>query len=292
MLESVVRWLVSLPALMGLLVFGFGVYFAFRRHKKGVLKIKMPLVGELSTETLSVALIAMALPFLVIAQNVFVKDRELAASEERARQATSFLTYARLVKPEERGPLLAAIAKVMRTEITQVGASSGAKSIEARGHIESMARLMLDVEPGNGHGLYFLGESHRIGGAKDGRIRFRGLFRQFVSVACERSKESFTNRSGAEMCYRYGDGFCAERVAWVLHLLANDYLQDALTEDDAARKKAKLQTAFSDATQVMRIWGQPFAETSARNIATTSVVEKAKAGLGGLVPDPKPPCAQ
>ena len=290
-MENVVTWVLSLPAVMGIVVFALGCYFAFRRHKKGVLKVKLPLVGELSTETLGVAFVVMAVPFLLVAHHVYVKNRELAAAEQSARQASSLVTYARLMSPEERAPLFVSIAKVMRHETRQIGSSSGAESLAALDRMEAAAKLLLSVEPENGHGVYFLGEAFRLRQSSDSQVRFRGAFRQYVSSACSRSSESFKNRSDANACYGSGSGYCAERIAWALHLLANDYYRDAMRESDVAAKASKLRTALEDAEGALQVWGKSFAQSSSSNLATDVVRDRARAGLQAHVAI-RSPCSQ
>ena len=65
MARTVLEWMSTLPAVLALLAFLCGLWFAFRRHRKGVVKIKLPLIGEISSETLSVSLIVLSLPFLI-----------------------------------------------------------------------------------------------------------------------------------------------------------------------------------------------------------------------------------
>ena len=279
-MSNAVLWFGSLPAIMGVAVFLLGCYFAFRRHKKGVLKVKLPVVGELSTETLCVAFIVLAFPFLLIAHHVYVKDRELTAAEQSARQATSLITYARLMPFEDRAPLFKSIAKAMRQEIAAIGRSSGAESIAALDRVEAAAKLLLMIDPENGHGTYFLGEAFRLRQASDSEVRFHGQFRRYVSLACKKSKQSFTTRTSANVCYDSGDGYCAERIAWVLHLLANSHYQDALRSTDASSRQSSLQTAARDADAVFQVWGQPFVHTSkSQQLTTTLVRDRAMAEL-------------
>ena len=278
-MSNAVLWFGSLPAIMGVAVFVLGCYFAFRRHKKGGLKLKLPVIGELSTETLSVAFIALAFPFLLTAHNVYVKERELAAAEEAARQAaeaarqaTSLITYATAMPGKDRVPLFKSIASSMRREVATIGPSSGAKSIAALDRMEAAANLLLAIDPENGHGIYFLGEAFRLRRASDSEVRFHGQFRKYVSVACRKSKRSFTNKTNADACYDSGDGYCAERIAWVLHLLANSYYRDALASTNAGNRQVALQTALRDADAVLQIWGKPFVHPAKSEQVSTAVI--------------------
>lgn len=286
-MSNAVLWFGSLPAFMGVAVFVLGCYFAFRRHKKGVLKIKLPVIGELSTETLSLAFIVLAFPFLLTAHHVYVKERELVAAEEAARraaeaarQATSLITYATAMPVGDRGPLFKSIAGSMRREVSTIGPSSGAESNAALARMEAAANLLLAIDPENGHAIYFLGEAFRLRRASDSEVRFQGQFRKYVSIACKKSKRSFTNKTNANACYDSGDGYCAERIAWVLHLLANSYYRDALASKDAGSRQSALQTALRDADAVFQVWGQPFVHAATSDQLTTTLVrDRAKAEL-------------
>jgi hypothetical protein len=93
-----------------------------------------------------------------------------------------------------------------------------------------------------------------------------------------------TDGSDAEQGYRTGLGFCSERIAWIHHLLANDFLCDAMSEPNSANKIAKLRTAVSDAEAALKIRkGAPFDQTSATNLATDVVRDSARAELQKFV---------
>jgi hypothetical protein len=265
---------------MAILVFLCGLWFAFRRQRKGVLKLKLPLIGEISSDTLSVTLILLSVPLLILAHQITVRDRELAAADKSSSEKANFQKLLETVSAQDRGPLFVTMAKQMRNDLAKAGPSANAAvAAAALDRIEATAAQILNVESDNGHGLYFQGEIFRI---KGDAVRFRGQFRRFLSVAAVKSPPSFTNHSDAEACYADPAGFCAERIAWVSHLLANDYLRDALSENDPGQKKSNLRAALDDARKAIEVRGKPFEQTSKANIATDVVIDQAEAELAGM----------
>jgi hypothetical protein len=280
-LESSVFWLGSLPALMGVALFLVGVVLVFRRQKKSNLTIKLPGGGEISAGTLSVALLCLALLFLFFAHQFYVKQRELENAERQVAGFRVFIDLAKSMPEKQRDALFVAVANDLRNQLRQVGPPLDApNSVAALERVDKLARFLLEIDPNNGHGLYFEGEALRIRGPAY-RDKFREHFNQFVSVAEKVSPGSFTDHSTAEQAYATGAGFSAERIAWVLHLLANDFLNDALAEADPRDRAEKLRTAREKAERALQIRGS-FDQTSASNRATNVVRDLATAELGKL----------
>jgi hypothetical protein len=95
-----------------------------------------------------------------------------------------------------------------------------------------LALLILSVRPNNGHGLYFAAEAHRdmhdLGSAV-------GRLQNYIALA---DREVNASVGDAEACYARANGFCAERTGWVLHLLANHFVNDAQTLEADERQQA------------------------------------------------------
>ncbi|HVS52892.1 MAG TPA: hypothetical protein VHD62_11110 [Opitutaceae bacterium] len=281
LLESSLFWFSSLPALMGVALFFVGLVLVFRRQKKSNLTIKLPGGGEVSAGALSTALLCLALLFLGVAHQFFLKQRELENAERQAAGFRVFIDLAKSMPEKQRDALFVAVANDLRNELRKVGPPlDAAVSVEALDRIDKLARFLLEIDPNNGHGLYFEGEVLRIRGPAY-RDKFREHFNQFVSVAERFSPDSFHDHSTAEQGYATGAGFSAERIAWVLHLLANDFLNDALAEPERGSRAAKLRTARDKAERALQI-RPSFDQTSAANRATTVVRDEARAELQKL----------
>jgi tetratricopeptide (TPR) repeat protein len=100
-----------------------------------------------------------------------------------------------------------------------------------------MALPMLEVNPDNGHALYYAGEVYREFGNRE---QMRGLFQKFIAAAVE-NPDAKTGAAAA--CYQRPGGFCQERLGWIYHLMASDYLTSSRTLNGAEKVEA-LRTAF------------------------------------------------
>ena len=92
-----------------------------------------------------------------------------------------------------------------------------------------IADAMLAADPDNGHGLYFAGEAYRVTGD---RTDMRGAFQHYFAAA-DHDPDARTGDAAA--CSARPRGFCAERSAWIGHLMANDYFAEAKGEDGSMK---------------------------------------------------------
>jgi hypothetical protein len=124
---------------------------------------------------------------------------------------------------------------------------------------------ILRLDPQNGHGLYYSGEVQRVthpslftsksrvipeklatyNGTLDA---YENDFFRYIeiekTVLDKTSKEDFSYQA----CYSHTSGYCAQRTAWINHLLANDLYQQAMFSSDLAIKRDRLQRALKYAT--------------------------------------------
>lgn len=113
------------------------------------------------------------------------------------------------------------------------------KNADARDHqiVLDMAQMLLQVERGNGHALYYAGEANAKLGNTGETIR---MLQHYLSNA----KDQADAKTGeAKACYERANGFCAERTGWVAHILADINLTQALELPDGERA-VKLAQAF------------------------------------------------
>jgi hypothetical protein len=101
---------------------------------------------------------------------------------------------------------------------------------------------LLEDDQDNGHGLYFSGEAWRAKAKQDptradfSRERVREHF--FRYLASEPGLALIERDGDGAACYLREKGYCAERTAWINHLMAIDYYQQA---QDTIDKKIKIQ---------------------------------------------------
>jgi hypothetical protein len=110
---------------------------------------------------------------------------------------------------------------------------------ESKDHqiVLDMAQMLLEVERGNGHALYYAGEAYAKLGNMGETIR---MLQHYLANA---ASQPDAKTGEANVCYERANGFCAERVGWVAHILADIYLTEALGLPDGERP-AKLTQAF------------------------------------------------
>ena len=114
--------------------------------------------------------------------------------------------------------------------------------------VYGLAGVLLKNNQDNGHGLYFSGEVWRVKAKQDPpRADFyRGRMRKhfFRYLAIEPSL-SLSERDGdAAACYRRDKGYCAERTAWINHLMAIDYYQQGRDATDIDIKIKRFQRSL------------------------------------------------
>jgi len=90
---------------------------------------------------------------------------------------------------------------------------------------------MLEVRPTNGHALYYAGEAARFLGDT------QAMFNQFQNYIAASDQEAMARDGDAAACYARPNGYRAERLGWIAHLMANAYLDRADAADDGARLK-------------------------------------------------------
>jgi len=109
-----------------------------------------------------------------------------------------------------------------------------------------LTRIISVIDPDNGHALYFAGEAHR---SLHERTDMRWAFLDYLAAA-DRNSDAWNGE--AEKCYDRPGGFCAERTAWIDHLMANDYYYEAFDRPKQNRADA-LVTAYRYEHHVLEI---------------------------------------
>ncbi len=101
-----------------------------------------------------------------------------------------------------------------------------------------MSLMLLAVDRENGHALYYAGEAHAKLGNRGQMIR---MFQHYIAAAEDQPDAKI---GSATACYSRPHGFCAERLGWVSHLLADVYLSEAAALSDAEKPK-RLSDAYA-----------------------------------------------
>ncbi len=100
--------------------------------------------------------------------------------------------------------------------------------------------ILRAFRPANGHALYFGGEAYR--GLED-YGEMLSAFRSYLYNADKNPVEAY--EGDADQCYARPSGYCAERTAWIEHLLGNYFFVRAQRLRGSAKIVA-LQQAVTD----------------------------------------------
>jgi hypothetical protein len=184
------------------------------------------------------------------------------------------------------------------SELSQVGT----------GNFEGAERDIKDIlklDPGKGHGLYYAGEIQRVSAPqslftpkscviadklaknREPFDHYENAFLRYLdiekTVQDVESKEDFASES----CYRHSSGYCAQRTAWINHLLANDLYEEAILSADRLTKKDMLLRAIKYADAAKKYHdenGNPGFFQCTSTVVLISKIKEAQANLDKTEP--------
>lgn len=136
--------------------------------------------------------------------------------------------------------------------------AQGRERLNAQGEVDFTSALALveeirEIDPENGNGWYFAGEIRRASspalfdstgcfrgwqaGAAHGLHPFQQDFFRYIEIARKNGSLTQSTDWNSTACYETGTGFCAQRTAWIYHLLANDHYRAAQAQTGDARRQ-------------------------------------------------------
>jgi TIR domain len=133
---------------------------------------------------------------------------------------------------------------------------------------EAIAVSLGHLDRENGHALYYQGEIARVqAGAHFTPVScpkpipnkepqsldvYRKEFYRYIEV--ERTLPARETGGGFDwaVCYKRIKGYCIQRTAWINHLIANDYYQEALATSDRDNRLGKLRDARQHAELALK----------------------------------------
>jgi hypothetical protein len=129
---------------------------------------------------------------------------------------------------EEKSKTMLAFARVLRQEY-------GRRQYD---RIYQATELLGQIYHDNGHLAYYQGEIWRV---RKNSLEMRKSFLRYLELE---SNQPTQDRSGdGEVCYNIRpEGFCGERTAWVCHLMAGEYYDEA-HHANGIEKKTYLEQA-------------------------------------------------
>jgi hypothetical protein len=162
--------------------------------------------------------------------------------------APRFLEKARAAPAEQKDRLVPVAAHLLWDEFQKVTRLVRHERRDFResdyAAVEQICAFITTLDsPDNGYVLYYRGEVYWE--LKD-RPSMRLYFNKYLTVA--------KNEGEADDCYATRRGYCRERTAWILSLLANDYYNQALDMTDPGARTSDLRTAHGCAAEVLKRW--------------------------------------
>jgi hypothetical protein len=154
---------------------------------------------------------------------------------------------------------------------------------------EELVDVLKALDPQNGHAWYFAGEIKRVRNSPRFTLKscFKGWpngelgsfeayqqdFYRYREIAITLPALETGGDPGSEVCYSRAKGYCAQRMTWVYHLLANDFYLHALALT-ARNRIAALNRAKEFAGEARKYRRPEGGEGFDQCIDTTTLVEK------------------
>lgn len=202
-----------------------GIYFLINRYSAGKIQIEFGRFGKINTTQTGLALIFLSLFLFVLSQHSYIQMRRI--EDLRTTLDKVIITTARNLRQEFH-----AIVDIQRPPVVS----------SAFSRVNLFIGVLQQIDPMNGHALYYAGEVKRAEGMKKEAQQdfYRYIEAQDALPNSERSKDT-----GAEICYATPKGFCRQRSGWIHHLLANDFYSDALSEKNPATQEFLFERALT-----------------------------------------------
>ncbi|MBE7466489.1 MAG: serine/threonine protein kinase [Planctomycetes bacterium] len=156
---------------------------------------------------------------------------------------------------------------------------------EAETTIEALRAL----DENNGHVWYYKGEIKRISnpdrftskssrkassGPFEGLHEYQQDFLRYLEIASSLPESETGGAMGSEICYERPKGFCVQRTAWIHHLLAIDFYEEAMASVEPSDRAAKLTRATAHAKEARRYRRPEGGEGFDQGIDTTALQMK------------------
>jgi len=106
---------------------------------------------------------------------------------------------------------------------------------------EELIRLLFQLDPENGHAIYYQGEVNRY----EGRCsRSKDQFMRYLDVLDALPASERNGDISQSICYARARGYCRQRTGWIQYLLAHQLYSEALQETSVLVRKEKLKEAL------------------------------------------------
>jgi hypothetical protein len=145
------------------------------------------------------------------------------------------------------------------------------------GDLRSIYNFLLGVDPNDGSALYYKGEVQRL-------LRRRSLMRENFNLYLTHASAPGVTEPGLRAL-----GYFDERTAWINHLLANDFLCEALQAASDPVGQRVLFQRVEDKVKQVRAYRRQGLDAGETTLSTASLERVTKEGLDTT---PRPKCPE
>jgi hypothetical protein len=219
---------------------------------------RLPLVGYLCKDNLGMAYVStgiVALGFFV--SNVFLAQKINAANIEKYKLLTE------------------AADELRRSVSTKTQFDE-----KERAQIDFLIRFIQRIDPKNGHGFYFAGTLSRINQkkAESWPHFFRYLEMQRALPESERGGDT-----GSEICYERARGFCPQRIAFVRHMLANDFYDEGKAAAANEKRREFYTRAFCQTELLLKSYPGGFVQFTPTSVIRSETLDDLRRLTGNAI---------
>lgn len=236
-----------------------GCYIAFLRKCDEKTSIKMPLIGYLCKENIGMAFVSTG----IVALGFFVSNVFLA---EKINDLKT-----------EKNKLLIDAAEDLRRAVS----AKTEFDAKERAQLEFLIQFIQRIDPKNGHAFYFAGTLRRDEKPKKDSWPYLFRYLELQRVVSDGERNGDT---GSEICYERARGFCPQRIAWVRHMLANDFYEEGKTANSESQRKEFYTRAYCQSEQLLKLYPGGFAQFTPTSVIVTETLSELKKGAGGAEP--------
>jgi hypothetical protein len=233
-----------------------GFYIAFLRKCDEKTSIKLPLIGYLCKENIGMAFVSTG----IVALGFFVSNVFLAEKINDLNTA--------------RNKLLVDAAEELRRSVS----TRTQLDEKERAQIDFLIKFIQRIDPKNGHAFYFAGTLSRFERPKKESWShfFRYIELQRILPESERGGDT-----GSEICYERARGFCPQRIAFVRHMLANDFYDEGKAAISEAQRKDFYTRAYCQSELLMKIYPGGFSQFTPTSVIRSETSVELKKDSGG-----------
>ncbi len=263
-MDTFFKLLLLIGIILGFVCIIGGLYLLFKRGWQSKTEVKIKFFGTLKTTETGLALIFFGLVLFTFSSSGFMqlRDKQRIVSQSNISDSVlSLLLTPSLMKEKdfqnsvkalpknEKDAIITKAARATWNEFHKVTDVKN-KDFVPRDfdNVDAITTFLTELDQKNGHALYYKGEVMRL--LKD-RGRFRENFLRYLDIEASIGT-SLPVGIEAEVCYRSAEGYCRQRTGWILHLLANDFYQEGIQENDRNKKRELFERALKKAKKVWK----------------------------------------